>query len=160
MQPTGANDASETRRTWPTTAMLVAVAILLMLVNGFGAGIQAASFFGESASRDDYISAGMECLTTLPAFAGLIWCGWQRGCRVGLWLVAVPAMVMVLAGLNLLATTGGSRDPDPSRAPGPGDLFGVLTLFNWGATVVFVGAAAATHLLRRRGGHTEKGSAA
>jgi hypothetical protein len=67
MQPTVANDASGTRRTWPTTAMLVTVAILLMLVNGFGAGIQAASFFGESPSRDDYISAGMACLTSLPA---------------------------------------------------------------------------------------------
>ena len=160
MPPTVAADASVTRRTWPTTAILVTVAVLLMLVQGFGAGIEVASFFGDSASRDNYISAGLACATILPVFAAMIWCGWQRGSRRGLWLIGGPAAVMALAGLNLLATTGDSRDPNPSRTPSLSDLFAGPTWLNWGAFVVFAGAAVATHLLRRRTRHTEKGSAA
>ena len=67
---------------------------------------------------------------------------------------------MSVAGLNLLATTGDSRDPNPDRAPGLGDVFGDLTWLSWGATVVFAGVAVATHLMRRRARHTELGSAA
>ena len=148
------------RRIWPTTAMLVTVASLLMLVDGFVASIQAASFFGDTPSRDHYISAGMACLTALPAFAAMTWCGWQRGSRHGLWLIGVPAALMALAGLNLLTTTGDSRDPHPSRTPSLADLFGDLTLLNWGAVVVSAGVAVATHLVRRRARHTEMGSGA
>jgi hypothetical protein len=156
MSPTvSTGSAPAIRRTWPTTAMLVIVASVLMLIQGFGAGIEVASFFGDSPSRDNYISAGMACVTTLPVFAAMIWCGWQRGSRRGLWLIGGPAAVMTLAGLNLLATTGDSRDPHPSRTPGPEDLFRDWTLLNWWALVVFVGCAVATHLLRRRARHTE-----
>ena len=36
-------------------------------------------FFPDMSGDADYISADMACLTTLPAFATMIWCGWQRG---------------------------------------------------------------------------------
>jgi len=140
--------------------MLVVVAILLMLIQGFVAAITTAPFFGDTPSRDEYISAAMTCVTTLPVFAAMIWCGWQRGSRRGLWLIGVPAAVMALAGLNLLATTGDARDPNPSRTPGLADLFGGSATLNWIIAAVFVGVAMATHLLRRRARHTGTGSPA
>jgi len=140
--------------------MLVIAAFLLMLANGFVAAITTAPFFGDTPSRDEYIEAGMTCVTTLPVFAAMIWCGWQRGSRRGLWLIGVPAAVMALSGLNLLATTGDSRDPHPSRAPGLSDLFSGGALLSWVAFAVFAGFAVGTHLLRRRARHTESNSAA
>ena len=161
MSPIAAAEARVTRRTWPTTTLLVVLACLLTLYQGFGAAITLAPFFGETPVRDDYISSGMACLTTLPAFAAMIWCGWQRGSRLGLCLIAGPAALMALLGLNWLATSSGSsRDPSPDRAPDPTDLFGDTTLLSWGAVVMFVGVAVATLLMRRRVRHTEKGSAA
>jgi len=71
---------------------------------------------------------------------------------IRLWLIAVPALVMVLAGVNLLATAGDSRDPNPDRAPGLADMFGDLTWLNWGTTVAFAAVAVATYILRRRAG--------
>lgn len=158
--PTFSATAHLTRRTWPITVMLVTVALALMLVSGFAAAVQTTPFIGDTPSRDDYISARMACLASLPAFAGMIWFGWQRGSRVGLGLITVPAAVMVVVGLSLLATTGHSRDPDPTRVPSPMDLVGELTVVGWGATVVFLGGAVATHLLRRRARHTERVSGA
>ena len=78
-------------RIWPLTALLVTLALLLMLADGFGAAIQVAPSFGEMADRDDYVASGMTCLTALPAFAAMIWFGWQRGSRDGLILIGVPA---------------------------------------------------------------------
>jgi len=162
MPPTVAADPTPvTRRIWPTTALLVILAALLTLYQTFAAAITLAPFFGETAERDDYISSGMACVTTLPAFAAMIWCGWQRGSRGGLWLIGGQAVLMALLGLNWLSTSSGSsRDPAPDRAPSLGDLFGDLTWLSWGATVVFAGVAVATHLMRRRARHTELGSAA
>lgn len=148
------------RRIWPTTALLVILAFLLTLYQGFGVAITTAPFFGDTPSRDDYISAGTAALTTLPAFAAMIWCGWQRGSRPGLWLIAAPAALMVLVGLNLLATEGDSRDPHPTRALSLADLFTAMTWLNWGTTILFVAIAVAGHLLRRRVRHTGKGSGA
>ena len=156
MPLTVATDDPTARRIWPITAMLFTVAVVVMLVNGYGAAIQSTAFFGVTPSRDDYISAGMACLTTLPVFAALIWCGWQRGSRAGLVLIAGPGAVMVVVGLHLLGMVGASKDPEPGRAPRLADLFGDLTLLNWGAVVVLVAIAATTHLLRLRTRRTKK----
>jgi len=59
-------------------------------------------------------------------------------------------------GLHLLGMVGASKDPEPSRAPRLADLFGDLTLLNWGAVVVLVAIAATTHLLRLRTRRTKK----
>jgi hypothetical protein len=148
-------------RIWPMTALVVTLAVSLMLVDGFNAMIQVAAFFGETAVRDDYIGSGMTCLTALPAFAAMIWFGWQYGSRSGLILIGVPASLMAYVGLQLLGTdSGSSRDPDPGRTADLTDLFGDLTWLNWCAVAVFSLGAMATHLQRRHSRHTLKGSAA
>lgn len=136
------------------------VGVVLMLAQGFVAAMTTAPFFGDTPSRDEYISAGMTALTTLPVFAAMIWCGWQRGSRRGLWLIGGPSAVMALSGLNLVATTGDARDPHPTRTLGVGDLFAGGAPLNWLAFAVFAGLTVGTHLLRRRARHTESGSAA
>jgi len=82
-----------TPRIRPITAMLVVIAFVLMLMSAFIAGIEVASFFGAQASRDSYIEAGMTCVTTLPVFAAMVWCGRLRGSGHGLWLIGLPAAV-------------------------------------------------------------------
>ncbi|MEO8518409.1 MAG: hypothetical protein ABI438_04460, partial [Dermatophilaceae bacterium] len=149
MRPTVTTEAaSATRRVWPTTAMLVISAFVLMLMSTFIAGIEVAPFFGDYPSRDSYIEAGMTCVTTLPVFAAMVWCGRQRGSRHGLWLIGVAAGLMAYSGLNLLLTTGGPNHPHPNLAPDVTDLFSGSTVFNWAAFVVFVAVAVATHLQR------------
>jgi len=117
-------------------------------------------FFPGTPDGGDFIPAAMACLTTLPAFAAMIWCGWQRGSRLGLLLISGPASLMTLVGLNLLDTPAVTlRSPQPRRALSLVDLFGDLTLLNWAAVVVFVAVAVATHLQRRRARRTQDGSA-
>jgi hypothetical protein len=155
-----ATDAAGAKpRTWPITATLVVVAFLLFPFQLLVAGGEVSRLFGDIPSRDRYISAGMRCLTTVPVFAAMIWCGWQRGPRRGLWVIGAPAALMALSGLKLLATTGDPGDPHPSRTPGLVDLFGESTRLSWGAFVVLVGCAVTTYLLRRRTGPAENGSA-
>ena len=149
-----------TTRTWRSTAALVTLAVLLMLIQGLGALFAGATFMGSRPTYDDYVSAAMACLTTLPAFAALIWWGWQRGSRLGIWLIAGPATVMLLVGLDLLATTRSSHGTFTTRSPNLGDLSSGGSLLNWWAVVVFVACAAATQLRRRRARHTENASAA
>ena len=155
-----ANPVIGAPRGWPITAMLVIVVFLLFPFQLLVAGSEVSRLFGDIPSRDRYISAGMRCVTTLPFFAAMIWRAWQRGSRRGLWLIGGPAALMALSGLNLLATTGDSGDPHPSRTPGLADLFGESTRLNWSAFLVFVGFAVAIRLLQRRAHRTENGSGA
>ncbi|HEX7460574.1 MAG TPA: hypothetical protein VF317_00195 [Dermatophilaceae bacterium] len=160
MAPTATTDAARmTPRIWPITAMLVIIAFVLMLMSTFIAGIEVAPFFGDHPSRDSYIEAGMTCVTTLPVFAAMVWCGQQRGSRHGLWLIGVPAGLMAYSGLNLLLTTGGPNHPHPNLAPDVTDLFSGSTVFNWIAFVVFAVVAVTTHLQRRRARRTQEVSA-
>jgi hypothetical protein len=126
--PPASNTPRTAARIWPVTALLTTLALLLMLVDGFNAAIKVASFFGQTAVRDEYIASGMACLTALSAFAAMIWFGWQRGSRGGLMMIGVPAALMAYLGLQLLGTvSGSSRDPDPSRPADLAGLFGDLT---------------------------------
>jgi hypothetical protein len=141
--------------------MLVTVAVLLMLVDGFNAAMQVSPFFGQSAVRDDYIASGMACLTALPVFAAMIWFGWLRGSRDGLLLIGGPASLMVFLGLHQLATTSGSSgDPNPDRTADLADLLSSTTSLNWLAFMVFSLCALATHQHRWQLRHTVKGSGA
>jgi len=159
-----------TRRIWPITVTLVVLALLLTayqllivaitVVMGWTLPL-VTSFFPDTASQGDYVPTAMACLTTLPAFAAMIWCGWQRGSRLGLLLIGVPAALMVLVGLNLLNNPPVPYlDPQPRRALTFADPFIDLALVNWIVVVPLTGLAVATHLLRRRIRHTELGSAA
>ena len=160
--------AARTRRGWPVTGKLLVVLVVIVVFVVFllfpfqllVAGGEVSRLFGDIPSRDRYISAAMRCLTTLPAFAAMIWCGWQGGSRRALWLIGGPAALMALSGFNLLATGSYSSDPHPDRVPGLADVFGGSTWINWVAFVPFVGWALATHLRRRRARATEISSAA
>jgi hypothetical protein len=117
-------------------------------------------FFPDTPDGGDFIPAAMACLTTLPAFAAIVWCGWQRGSRAGT-VVRQQASRPDDAGL---AQPAGHppvtlRSPQPRRALSLVDLFGDLTHLNWAAVVVFVAVAVATHLQRRRARRTQEGSA-
>jgi len=170
MPPTVATEAaSATRRVWPTTALLVLLAIVLMVYQllagtflvylGFLLPLSSV-FFPDTPDGGDFVPAAMACLTTVPAFAAMIWCGWQRGSRLGLLFVGGPAALMTLVGLNLLDTPPVTlRSPQPRRALSLVDLFGDLTLLNWAAVVVFVAIGVATHLKWRRARRTQEGSA-
>jgi hypothetical protein len=170
MPPTVATEAaSATRRVWPTTALLVLLAYLLMVYQLLAGAFMvylgfllplSSVFFPDTPDGGDFIPAAMACLTTLPAFAAMVWCGWQRGSRLGLLLVSGPAALMTLVGLNLLDTPPVTlRSPQPTRAPSLIGLFGDLTLLNWAAVVVFVAVAVPTHLQRRRARRTQGVSA-
>lgn len=170
MPPTVAAEAAPvTRRIWPTTALLVLLAGLLMVYQLLAGALMVYveflgsltdAFFPDAPLRADYISAAMACLTTVPVFVAMIWCGWQRGSRLGLLLISGPAAVMTLVGLNLLDTPAVTpRGPEPRRALSLADLFGDLTLLNWAAVVVFAVVAVATHLLRQRARRTGEGPA-
>jgi len=153
--PLASNTPRTAVRSWPVTALLVTLALLLMLVDGFNAAIQVTPFFGETAVRDDYIASGMTCLTALPAFAAMIWFGWQRGSRDGLMLIGVPAALMAYVGLHQLGTYA-----NLSRAANLADLFGDTTWLNWCAVALFGLGAVATRQQRRRARHTNRGSGA
>ena len=102
----------------------------------------------------------MACLTALPGFAAMIWCGWQRGSRLGLLLISGPAALMTLVGLNLLNTPAlTSVDHQRRRTLSFADLFVDVTLVNWVVVMLVAGVAVATHLLRRRARRTEGDSA-
>jgi|BarGraNGADG00212_1021973.scaffolds.fasta_scaffold00016_38 hypothetical protein len=170
MPPTVATEAaSATRRVWPTTALLVLLACLLMVYQLLAGALMvylgfllplSSVFFPDTPDGGDFIPAAMAALTTLPAFAAMVWCGWQRGSRLGLLLVSGPAALMTLVGLNLLDTPPVTlHSPQPRRALSLMDLFGDLTLLNWAAVVVFVAVAVATHLQRRRARRTQEVSA-
>ena len=117
-------------------------------------------FFPGTPDGGDFIPAAMAALTTLPAFAAMIGCGWQRGSRLGLLLISGPAALMVLLGLNLLNTPAlTSVDHQRRRALSFADLFVDVTLVNWVVVVLFAGVAMATHLLRRRARRTAEASA-
>jgi hypothetical protein len=168
--------APVTRRVWPITTLVVIVAFLLMAYQLFVCAIMAVGsmsselFQGlvsnvgttsDSPFENGYITAGMACLTSLPAFAALIWCGWQRGSRFGLLLIGVPAWVMGVVGFLALDTARGTNvAPEARRLPYIADLFDDLTLVNWAVVVLFGGFAVVTHLLRRRPRPTQKASAA
>jgi len=146
---------------WPVTAMLVTVAVLLMLVDGFNAMMRVAPFFGESAVRDDYIASGMTCVTALPAFVAMTWFGWQRGSRGGLLLIGGPAALMAYVGLVQLATTPGSPAvTDLPRTPDLADLLSGTTSLNWVAFLVFLLSALATSQRRWQLRRTAKASGA
>jgi hypothetical protein len=162
MPPTSLTSAPPSKaRIWPITAMLVTVAVLLMLVDGFNAAMQVAPFFGQSAARDDYIGSGMTCLSALPVFVAMIWFGWQRGSRGGLLLIGGPAALMAYLGLYQLATSPGrSTGTDLPRTPDLTDLLSGTTSLNWLAFLVFSLGALATHQRRWQLRHTVKGSGA
>jgi hypothetical protein len=131
------------------TAALVLAGWLLLAWDAFGAGINIAPFFGEVPSRDRYIESGATLLTALVPVALLCLIGVLRGSRFGLLFLVVPALVLTIAGINLLTTDGDPRDPDPTRAVTAGDFVQDLTWLNWITTGVLLLVLVAMWLVHR-----------
>jgi hypothetical protein len=72
-----------------------------------------------------------------------------RGSRFGLLFLVVPALVLTIAGINLLTTDGDPRDPDPTRAVTAGDFVQDLTWLNWITTGVLLLVLVAMWLVHR-----------
>jgi hypothetical protein len=166
--------APATRRVWAITALIVllaywlaayqlSVCASLAMTGMYSVFPDFLSNLGRTSSSpfdNGYISAGMACLTTLPAFAAMIWCGWQRGSRAGLSLIMGPALVIGAVGILALDTAAGPHvAPQARRWPNAADLFDDLTRVSWTVFMIFGGFAAATHLVRRYRRHTELDSA-
>ena len=128
---------------WPVTLLVVVCAYLLAAWNLYGAMISVAPFFGDQPSRDDYIQGGMAALTAVVPCVLLALAGWMAGSRWGLALFCLPAGVLALFGMSMVADDGDPSDPEPTRAVQAADLFDDLTHLNWivagGLAVVIVG---------------------
>lgn len=123
---------------WPVTALVVLLGWCLMAWTVFAAAINTAPFFGDTPSRDHYIESGMVSLTALLPIAILLVLARMTGSRWGLWLLAVPALLLVPLGLTMLAESGDPTDPGAGRPVRFGDAFQDLTRLNWLATAVLL----------------------
>ncbi|MEO7058154.1 MAG: hypothetical protein ABI083_00395 [Lapillicoccus sp.] len=148
------------RRTWPFTLGLVALAVLLLAIDLFGAAIVTAPFFGDTPSRAEYLEAGATTISALLPLAVLTVAAWRLGSTVGVVLVLLAAAVSAFAGVSLLGETGDPTDPDPGRSLAPSDFVTNLNVFNGFVLVVallpFVVAAVVRR--RRRAGAAARGS--
>ena len=123
---------------WPATALVVLLGWCLMAWTVFAAAITTAPFFGDTPSRDHYIESGMVSLTALLPIAILLVLARMTGSRWGLWLLAVPALLLVPLGLSMLAESGDPTDSDAGRPVRFSDAFQDLTRLNWLATAVLL----------------------
>lgn len=137
-------------RTWPVTAGLVALAVLLVAVDLFGAAIATASFFGDAPSRSQYLAAGATALTAVLPLAVLAVAGWSLGSRWGLAVIGLLASLSAVVGVATLGQPGDPIDPDPGRALAAGDFVTDLNVLNGLALVVALLVLALALVVRRR----------
>ncbi|KRE58599.1 hypothetical protein [Phycicoccus sp. Soil748] len=138
------------RPRWPLTAGVVLLGWCLLAWTVFGAGINTAPFFGDIPSRSQYVESGMACLTALLPVALLLLIGRLAGSRWGLLLLAVPAVLLVPLGLEMLSKPGDPTDPSAGRAVGASDVFADLTRPSWASAVVLFVVLGAVLVARRR----------
>jgi hypothetical protein len=135
---------------WPVTALVVLLGWCLLAWTVFAGAINTAPFFGETASRNQYVESGMVALTALVPVALLLVLGLVAGSRWGLALLALPALLLVPLGLSML---DGAGDPEKSgygRKVQWHDAFQDLTRLNWLATAALVLLVAVVVWRRRR----------
>ena len=135
---------------WPVTALVVLLGWCLLAWTVFAATINTAPFFGETASRDEYVESGMVTLTALLPVALLLVLGRVAGSRWGLALLALPALLLVPLGLSMLGSTGDAAKPGYGRGVRWDDAFQDLTRLNWLATAALVVLVAVVTVRRRR----------
>lgn len=143
--------AAPSRPRWPLTAAVVLLGWCLLAWTVFGAGINTAPFFGDVPSRDKYVESGMVCLTALLPVTLLLLAGLVAGSRWGLLLLAVPGVLLVPLGLDLLSRPGDPADPGAGRQVQASDAFADLTRLNWAAAAVLLLVVAGGLAARRRG---------
>ena len=124
------------RRTWPVALGLVALAVLLVVVDLFGAGIVTAPFFGDTPSRAEYLEAGATMISAVLPLAGLTVAAWCLGSRVALVVILLAAAVSAFVGASLMSETGDRSDPDPGRPLALGDFVTNLNVLNGFALVL------------------------
>ena len=132
------------------TAGVVLIGWCLLAWTVFGAGINTAPFFGDTPSRSQYVESGMTALTALLPVALLLLTGLRAGSRWGLLLLALPAVLLVPMGLDLLSKPGDPADASVGRAVRASDAFADLTRLNWAAAVVLLALLVAMLVARRR----------
>lgn len=135
---------------WPVTFAVVVAGLALLAWDLFAAGINTAPFFGDTASRDRYAESGATLVTALVPVALLCLLGLLAGSRFGLLLLAVPAAVLAVGGLDMLGNPGDPNDADPGRAVRPSDFVADLTRLNWIAAAALLLLLLVLLLRRRR----------
>jgi hypothetical protein len=135
---------------WPVTALVVGLGLALLGWEVVVAVVNTAAFFGETPSRDRFVESGMLLVTSALPVALACALGMVLGSRWGLLLLALPGVVAVVMGLDLLARTGSERHPDPDRPARLSDAFQDLTRPNWVAAVLLLLALGLVLARRRR----------
>jgi hypothetical protein len=146
----GDTEGHESGPVWPITALVVLLGWCLLAWTVLVGAINTAPFFGETASRDRYVESGMVALTALVPGVLLLVLGLLAGSRWGLSLLALPTLLLVPLGLDML---GGAGDPAKSgygRGVAWDDVFADATRLNWVAAGVLIAAIAAVVWWRRR----------
>ena len=135
---------------WPVTALVVLLGWCLLAWTVLVGAINTAPFFGEIASRDRYLESAMVALTALVPVALVLVLGLLAGSRWGLLLLAVPALLLVPLGLDLLGGAGDPAKPGYGRGARWDDVFADATRLNWVATGVLLVVIGAVVSWRRR----------
>jgi len=143
-------DAPAERRVWPVTAAIVVVGLLLLAWEVVVAVVNTAAFFGETPSRDRFIETGMLLVTSAVPVALACALGLLLGSRWGLALLAVPGLVAVAMGVDLMGRLGADRYPDRDRPVRLSDAFQDLTRPNWLAAAVLLAVLGLVLARRRR----------
>lgn len=138
------------RRTWPVTLGLVALALLLVVVDLFGAVITTAPFFGDTPSRAQYLEAGATTVSAVLPLAVLVVAGWCLGSRFGLVAIVLVGGVSAVVGATLITHPGDPSDADPGRPLAVGDFVSDLNVLNGIALAVALLLLVLAVVVRRR----------
>jgi hypothetical protein len=145
-----AQDTPPSVRVWPVTAVAVLLGLALLGWEAVVAVVNAAALFGETPSRDRLVETGMLLVTSALPTTLLCAVALVLGSRWGLLALALPGVVALVTGLDLLARTGSSRHPDADRPVRLADAFQDLTRPNWVAAALLLAALGLVLARRRR----------
>lgn len=135
---------------WPVTALVVLLGWCLLAWTVLFEMVNTAPFFGETASRDRYVESGVVALTALVPVALLLVLGLLAGSRWGLLLLALPALLLLPLGLDMLDGAGDPAKSGYGRGVRWDDAVADGTRLNWVTAALLVVAVTALVWWRRR----------
>lgn len=147
---TTAPAAPQHRPVWPVTMSVVVLGLALLAWDVFAAGINTAPFFGDTPSRARYVESGATLLTALLPVALLCVLGLLNRSRFGLLLLVVPALLLAVAGLDMLGNPGDPTDAGAGRTVRASDFVADLTRPNWLAAGALLVVLVVVLVRRRR----------